>query len=241
MRKYFTWRCIALHLITLVLVPSFVLAGWWQYHVAEGGNDLSWVYTVEWPAFSVYAIYMWWALIHDKRTPFDKLWAAKARVAADAEGIPLYQIPGWATDKALARAVTEASFEAARELSASSTAPAEALASSDHPLPLAPHGSTAPLRPSPPALIELTGIDPAGAVGADQPGAVAASGDTRSVIDAEVVEVKVVVDEELEAYNRYLADLNWKDPPKRWGTSKRNKVSGSREARRVDRVDEGVA
>jgi 2-C-methyl-D-erythritol 4-phosphate cytidylyltransferase len=36
------------------------------------------------------------------------------------------------------------------------------------------------------------------------------------VVDAQVVGVKVVVDEDLAAYNRYLADLNRSDPPKRW-------------------------
>jgi hypothetical protein len=36
------------------------------------------------------------------------------------------------------------------------------------------------------------------------------------VVDAQVVGVKVAVDEDLAAYNRYLADLNRSDPPKRW-------------------------
>jgi hypothetical protein len=38
------------------------------------------------------------------------------------------------------------------------------------------------------------------------------------VIDARIVDVKVHVDEELNAYNRYLGELSWKDPPKRWGS-----------------------
>jgi hypothetical protein len=36
------------------------------------------------------------------------------------------------------------------------------------------------------------------------------------VIDAEVLKSTVEVDEELAAYNRYLAELSWSDPPKRW-------------------------
>jgi hypothetical protein len=36
---------------------------------------------------------------------------------------------------------------------------------------------------------------------------------TSPVIDAQVVDVKVHVDEELNAYNRYLGELSWKDPP----------------------------
>jgi hypothetical protein len=38
------------------------------------------------------------------------------------------------------------------------------------------------------------------------------------VIDAQVVNVQVHVDEELNAYNRYLGELNWRDPPKHWGS-----------------------
>ncbi|MGH8989544.1 MAG: hypothetical protein ACRDXC_13285, partial [Acidimicrobiales bacterium] len=120
MRKYLTWRCIGLHVLVVVLVPGFLVAGWWQYHVALGGNDLSWVYTVEWPFFAVYAVYIWWKLIHDQSTPFDRLWAAKQRAAADAEGRPFHEIPGWATDKALSREVQRASREAARPTLAAS-------------------------------------------------------------------------------------------------------------------------
>ena len=196
MRKYFTWRCIALHATALVLVPAFLLAGWWQYHVALGGNDLSWVYTVEWPFFAGYAVYMWWALIHDQRTPFDRLWAAKQRAAADASGRPLHQIPGWAMDKTLSRAVVEASMDAAR----------------DRELPVATQAFGPRL-----GMLAAAGQDVAAThlPSAAPPDAAPADAASR-VIDARVVDIKVVVDEELDAYNRYLTDLSWRDPPKRW-------------------------
>jgi hypothetical protein len=38
---------------------------WWQVSRALGGNELSWVYTFEWPLFGTYAVYMWWKLVHD--------------------------------------------------------------------------------------------------------------------------------------------------------------------------------
>jgi hypothetical protein len=41
---------------------------------------------------------------------------------------------------------------------------------------------------------------------------------TGRVIDASVVNVEVHVDEELNAYNRYLGELSWTDPPKHWGS-----------------------
>jgi hypothetical protein len=216
MRKYFTRRCMGLHALTLVLVPAFLAAGWWQYRVALSGNDLSWVYTVEWPFFAVYAVYIWWKLIHDERTPFDRLWAAKQRAAADESGTPLHQIPGWATDKALSRAVTQASVEAAR-LPALSSARVPALGRPGQkpsgPVGMGPSG-TGPLDGGGDALAAMAS-PPEPDHGGGCP-----DGPVGSVIDARVVEVKVVVDEELEAYNRYLAELSWLDPPKRWGASR---------------------
>jgi hypothetical protein len=38
------------------------------------------------------------------------------------------------------------------------------------------------------------------------------------VIDAQVIGVKVHVDEGLNAYNRYLGELNMRDSPKHWGS-----------------------
>lgn len=31
---------------------------------AVGGNTLSWVYVFEWPLLAVFAVYMWWQLLH---------------------------------------------------------------------------------------------------------------------------------------------------------------------------------
>ncbi len=206
MRKYLTRRCIGLHALVLVLVPAFLLAGWWQYHVALGGNDLSWVYTVEWPFFAVYAAYIWWKLIHDESTPFDRLWAAKQRAAADAEGKPLHEIPGWATDKALSREVHRASREAAR-----------------HPALTGPRLHTLSVQ-----ALEPSALMPGAPDGAEQLDSRSAGSEANrdddlddhlgSVTDARVLEVKAHVDEELEAYNRYLFDLSRTGPPKRWGS-----------------------
>lgn len=240
MRKYFTWRCIGLHLLVVVLVPTFLFAGWWQYHVALGGNDLSWVYTVEWPFFAVYALYVWWKMIHDRTTMLDRLWAVKARAAADAEGKPLHQIPGWAMDKSLSREVVRTSLEAARlhelgrtEAGALGTGDSEAVLAIRMPGELA----------SAPALAQVSGpSSPApGEQEADASGPLLESGVSDEmavepagavpVIEARVIEDKVVVDEELDAYNRYLAELSWRDPPKRWrpprGRGRRPQAAGA--------------
>jgi hypothetical protein len=67
-RRYFTGRCIGLHLTLLILLPAFAWLTDWQLNRALGGNTLSWAYTFEWPMFAVYAIYVWWQLIHDQPT-----------------------------------------------------------------------------------------------------------------------------------------------------------------------------
>ncbi len=201
MGRYFTRRCICLHVVTLLLVSSFILAAWWQYESARGGNALSWAYVFEWPAFAIYAIYMWWQLIHDRHTAFDKLWAAKQHAAADASGTPLYEIPGWALDKTLYREVVDASLEAA-------SSPALSV------------GETRAFTP--PELGDGQTIERSLAARpqVDEWVEDRADDGASPVIDARIVDVKVHVDEELNAYNRYLGELNWRDPPKHWGSGR---------------------
>jgi len=197
MRKYFTRRCVLLHLLLVILVPAFLAAGWWQYEVAKGGNDLSWVYTVEWPLFAVYAVYMWWKLIHDQSTPIDRFWARKQRAAAEAAGTPLHQIPGWARDKELARAVRATAGGNGR--TALGPSRAGVLESGEQ--------EAAPALPETSGTATATTVEGTGS----EPGA-----DGPAVIEARILDVKVSVDEELEAYNRYLFDLHQNGPPKRW-------------------------
>jgi hypothetical protein len=196
MGKYLTRRCMWLHVITLFLVSSFLLATWWQYGAARAGNGLSWAYTFEWPAFAVYVVYMWWKMIHDQRTGFDRLWTARQHAAANEFGTPLHQIPGWALDKELSRAVAAASL-------AAPDAPALGL------------GRTEPFVP--PELGDGGILERTLPSGAGDATAVERHVHPGGVIDAEVVHVKAQVDEDLMAYNRYLAELNRRDAPKNWG------------------------
>jgi hypothetical protein len=59
-------RAVSLHVALIVFVPGCVALTWWQLARALGGNTLSWVYTFEWPFFGVYAVFMWWKLVHDE-------------------------------------------------------------------------------------------------------------------------------------------------------------------------------
>lgn len=93
MRRYFTPRCIGLHLTILIVLPAFAWLTWWQLGRALGGNTLSWAYTFEWPLFAGYACYMWWQLIHDEPTAL-----TRRTVSAPKEGdpVPDHLQPGWA-------------------------------------------------------------------------------------------------------------------------------------------------
>ena len=58
-------RALLLHATIIVLIPAFIALCWWQVDRALGGNGLSWAYVFEWPFFAVYALYMWWKLVHE--------------------------------------------------------------------------------------------------------------------------------------------------------------------------------
>ncbi len=62
-------RAIGLHAALVVSVPGLFVLFWWQLHRALAGNELSWVYTFEWPFFAVYAVWMWWKLVHEDALP----------------------------------------------------------------------------------------------------------------------------------------------------------------------------
>ena len=63
--RWLSKRALGLHAVLLVVVPGCLIAGWWQLHVALGGNGLSWAYTFEWPCFAVITAVAWWHLVHE--------------------------------------------------------------------------------------------------------------------------------------------------------------------------------
>ena len=64
-QRWLSGRAFVLHGLLVVIVPACLLAGWWQVHRALSGNLLSYLYSIEWPAFAVIAVFGWWQLIHD--------------------------------------------------------------------------------------------------------------------------------------------------------------------------------
>lgn len=64
-------RIPALSAITVALVVTFLVLGWWQVTRAESGNIPSYVYAVMWPFFAGYAVYLRYALTHRRQTPVE--------------------------------------------------------------------------------------------------------------------------------------------------------------------------
>ena len=62
-------RSLLLHLVFLVISTGCGIAAYWQIGRAAQGNTLSYLYSVEWPAFIVVAGIGWWQMVHD--TPED--------------------------------------------------------------------------------------------------------------------------------------------------------------------------
>ena len=64
-RRWTSRRAILLHVAVLVWTPGCALACWWQVTVALSGDSLGWLYSIEWPAFGLFGLIVWWSLIHD--------------------------------------------------------------------------------------------------------------------------------------------------------------------------------
>jgi hypothetical protein len=62
--RWLSRRALWLHLSVLVFVLGCALAAWWQINRAADGNQLSYLYSVLWPAFGLLGLYFWWMLIH---------------------------------------------------------------------------------------------------------------------------------------------------------------------------------
>jgi hypothetical protein len=82
-KRWFSRRALQLHLEVAIVAPGCAVAGWWQATRALAGNDLSWVYSVEWPVFALLAIAGWWYLIHEDPEVYR---ARKKRPPAGEEG-----------------------------------------------------------------------------------------------------------------------------------------------------------
>jgi hypothetical protein len=59
-------RWLAWHAFAVAAAWGMLWLGDWQFHRAEGGNALSWAYTIEWPIFTVFGVVFWGKTIIDE-------------------------------------------------------------------------------------------------------------------------------------------------------------------------------
>jgi hypothetical protein len=76
-----TPRWIAVHVAVVVLVAAFLALGWWQLGRAASGNLLSYGYTIQWPAFAAFVVWVW---ITEMRKAVRSAAAADPSVSADS-------------------------------------------------------------------------------------------------------------------------------------------------------------
>lgn len=55
---------IKTHLTLIIGLALCSVAFWFELSRAEGGNGLSWAYVFEWPLLGLFALYMWWKILH---------------------------------------------------------------------------------------------------------------------------------------------------------------------------------
>jgi hypothetical protein len=63
-RRWLSRRALWLHAAVVVALPLCGVAARWQLDRALGGNNLSWFYVFEWPAFAALSVWLWWTLLH---------------------------------------------------------------------------------------------------------------------------------------------------------------------------------
>lgn len=59
MRRLLTPRWLAWHALMIILVLGMLGLAGWQLTRAAGGNMLSWGYTVQWPVFAGFVVFVW--------------------------------------------------------------------------------------------------------------------------------------------------------------------------------------
>jgi hypothetical protein len=59
MRRLLTPSWLAMHALMIILVAGMLGLAAWQLWRAAGGNMLSWGYTVQWPVFAGFVVFVW--------------------------------------------------------------------------------------------------------------------------------------------------------------------------------------
>jgi hypothetical protein len=60
-------EAVKLHVTLGLGLALCIVAFYVELGRALGGNSLSWAYVFEWPMLGVFAVYMWWNVLHQNR------------------------------------------------------------------------------------------------------------------------------------------------------------------------------
>jgi hypothetical protein len=75
------------HLTLTLGLALCAVAFWFEIGRAESGNELSWAYVFEWPLLAIFAVYMWWKILHPDAEKVAKSKAGKPAVAPEFSGM----------------------------------------------------------------------------------------------------------------------------------------------------------
>lgn len=80
-------EALRLHLTLLAGLALCAAAFWFEIGRAERGNALSWAYVFEWPLLGIFAVYMWWKILHPGREALKVRRSTKPAIAPEFEGM----------------------------------------------------------------------------------------------------------------------------------------------------------
>jgi hypothetical protein len=71
-RRLLTPRWIAFTIVVVLAVVAFLFLAWWQLSRFElSGSWQNFGYTLQWPFFAAFAVYLWWKLLRESASPPD--------------------------------------------------------------------------------------------------------------------------------------------------------------------------
>ncbi|MFL6130574.1 MAG: hypothetical protein ACJ73E_16125 [Mycobacteriales bacterium] len=80
MRRLLAPRWLAWHALTVVVAVVFVRLGLWQWHRAVAtGSPQNMGYALQWPAFALFAVAVWWRVSRDAIHPPERAGADQAK------------------------------------------------------------------------------------------------------------------------------------------------------------------
>jgi DNA-binding transcriptional regulator of glucitol operon len=102
-RRLLTPRWIAFTIVVVLAVVAFLFLAWWQLSRFElSGSWQNFGYTLQWPFFAAFAVYLWWKLLREPASPPDPESRPVGDTATPATATPATATPATATPPTVA-------------------------------------------------------------------------------------------------------------------------------------------